>query len=168
MKNFLLILFAVVFPAYSAEFTLNGSLVKSSIYVNEFKCQGYSILVKEDRFPLEVDYQVPAEVALQGFYGNDLIVGATAFVKNASIEHKITIPIEKYQKKGNLLRDGRVYIPSLGYCLSKNTFLLSVWSGGNCTQCELLIKYQINPDGSAREVGLPSQKEFLDALGREN
>jgi len=166
LKNLLLILFAVSLPANSAEFTFNGSVVKSTIQASEVKCNGYSILVKEDRFPYEVEDKVPDKVALKGFFGTDLIVGAEAFVKKASAEHKIPVSIEKYQRKGNLLNDGRVYIPGSGYCLSESSFLLSVWSGGNCKQCELLIKYQINPDGRATEVGLPSREEFHKVLGR--
>lgn len=167
LKNLLpVLLIAISLSANSAEFTFKSSVVKSTIKVNEVKCTGYSILVKQDRFPYEVEGRVPAKVALKGFLGTDLIVGATAFVKEASAEHEIPVSVEKYQRKGNLLNDGRVYIPGSGYCLSESTFLLSVWSGGNCKQCELLIKYQINPDGSATEVGLPSQEEFHKALGR--
>lgn len=165
MKKLLLVLLVAALPANSAEFEFNGSVVKSSIKVNETKCKGYSILVKEDRFPAEVEDQVPAEIALGGFAGPDVIVGATAFLKKGSVEKKIPVPIEKYQEKGNL--DGRnTYIPGSGYCLSESTFLLSLWSGGNCDKCELLIKYEIRPDGNASEVGLPSREELQKALGR--
>jgi hypothetical protein len=166
LKNLLLALLAVSLPANSAEFVFKGSTVKSAIKINEAKCKGFSILVKKDRFPNEVENHVPAEVALKGFFGSDLIVGATAFLKIASTEYEIPVSVEKYQKKGILLNDGRAYIPSLGYCLDENAFLLSVWSGGNCNKCELLIKYRISPDGRATEVGLPSQEEFNKALGR--
>ncbi len=165
MKFLLFVLIAFSLSANSAEFTLKGRIVKSNIKVDEVKCDGYSILVKEDRFPYSVENKVPAKVSL-GFLGTDLIVGAKAFIKKASIEHEISVPIKKYQQKGTLLSDGRVYIPGLGYCLNESAFLLTVWSGGNCKECELLIKYQINPDGSATEVGLPSQEEFNKALGR--
>ena len=165
MRNLLLILLVVTFSANSAEFVFNGSIVRSAIEVREVACKGYSVLVKVDSFPYETESSIPEDIKLSGFRGPDIIVSATAFVKNASAEHEISIPVEKYQEKGNLLK-GRAYIPSFGYCLSESTFLLSIWSGGNCTKCELLIKYKINPDGSAAEMGLPSREEIHKALGR--
>jgi hypothetical protein len=166
LRNSFFILLFVVFPANSAEFEFNGSVVKSAVNINETKCKGYSILVKEDRFPYEAEDNVPKEIALKGFLGTNVIVGAKAFLKKASTEHEITVSVEKYQRNGNLLNDGRTYIPGSGYCLNENAFLLSVWSGGNCKQCELLIKYQIGQDGGITEIGLPSQEEFHKALER--
>lgn len=156
-----LVLAAVSLPVNSAEFTLNGSVVSSSIKLNEIKCHGYSLMVKEDRFPEEAKGKVPAEVALKGFIGTDLILGSRAFVKKASAEYEVPVSVEKYIKTGSAPDDGRVYLPVSGYCLSESAFNLLVSSGENCKRCDLLIKYQINPDGSVTEIGIPSQEEFI-------
>ena len=168
MNYLLYVLLAISLSANSAEFNLNGSIIKSSVTVKEAKCDGYSILVKEDRFPEEASGHVPDEFGIEGYLGGDagLIVSAKAFLKIGSIEQAIPSVIEKYQKAGKLLTDdGRAYIPYEGFCLSKNTFLLLVDSGGNCSGCDALIKYKINNDGSIHDVGFPSWKERKKALG---
>jgi len=146
----------------AAEVIVNGEKVQSRIYVNEFVCDGYSILIKEDRFPYEVedDIEKNSVPVLPGFFGNGVTVGAAAFVKKNGIEHPIPDVSKEYQKSGKLLNDGRVYLPGLGYCLDKSTFLLSVWSGGNCKQCEVLIKYQLDSAGRVVRVGSPSREEW--------
>lgn len=168
MNYFFFALLAISLSANSAEFMLNGSIIKSTVTVKEAKCDGYSILVKEDRFPEEARGHVPEGFGIEGYLGWDaeLIVSAKAFLKSNSIEHAIPSVIEKYQKTGKLLTDeGRAYIPYEGFCLSKNVFLLVVDSGGNCSGCDALIKYRINKDGSIHDIGFPSWKERKKALG---
>ncbi|WGS86190.1 hypothetical protein [Methylomonas sp. UP202] len=169
MKYLLFALFAISLSANTAEFSLNDSIIKSSIVVNETQCAGYSILVKDDRFPDEVYGKVPEEYGIPGYLGasGDLIVSVHVFVKIGSIEKEVPSVIEKYQKMGKLLTDdGRVYLPRQGYCLSKNSFLLSVDSGGSCGGCEALIKYNVNKNGSIIAAGFPSGVEVKKALGR--
>ena len=167
MNYLLYALLAISLSANSAEFELNGSIIKSTVTVKEAKCDGYSILVKEDRFPEEARGHV-LDYGIEGYLGGDagLIVSAEAFLKRDSIEQAIPSVIEKYQKAGKLLTDyGRAYIPYEGFCLSKDTFLLLVDSGGNCSGCDALIKYRINEDGSINDIGFPSWKERKKALG---
>jgi len=169
MKHLFLALCAISLSSNAAEFSLKGAVIKSSIVINETQCAGFSILVKEDRFPDEVYGKVPEPYGIPGYLGasGDLIVSVSVFVKIGSIEKEVPSVIEKYQKMGKLLTDdGRVYLPSQGYCLSKNSFLLSVDSGGSCAGCEALIKYKINKNGSITAAGFPSDAEFKKALGR--
>ncbi len=170
MKHLIFAMLAIsLSSANAAEFSLNGSVIRSSVVVNETQCNGYSILVKDDRFPDEVYGKVPEGYGIPGYLGasGDLIVSVHVFVKIGSIEKEVPSVIEKYQKMGKLLTDeGRVYLPREGYCLSKKSFLLSVDSGGSCGGCEALIKYNINKNGSIVAAGFPSGVEVKKALGR--
>ncbi len=165
MKGMFVILLAIPILANSAEFTLNGKIIKSSKVVIEAKCAGYSLLVKEERYPEEARGQVPVGSGIEGYLGDDLIANATAYIQRGSEEKLIPSVAKKYQKAGKLSRDDdRVYIPRQGYCLNENTFLLSLDSGGNCSDCEVLIKYRINKDGSISDAGFPSGKEAEKAM----
>lgn len=161
--GFVLLAVSIPFsPVNAAEVIVNGAKVQSRIYVNEFVCDGYSILVKEDRFPYELEVEIEKNSApvLPGFFGSTATVGAAAFVKKNGIEHPIPDVSKEYQKSGKLLNHERVYLPSLGYCLDKSSFLLSVWSGGNCKQCEGLIRYHLDLAGRVVGVGTPSREEW--------
>ena len=149
----------------AAEVEINGRKIQSRITVNEYACDGYSILIKEDQFPNELEDEIARSLAqLPVFYGDSITVGVTAFVEKDGVEHPIPDVSKKYQKNGKLLNDGRVYFPSIGYCLNKNSFLLSVWSGGNCRKCELLIRYQLDLRGRIVRVGAPSHREWLRTM----
>ena len=165
MRFLFFILFMFSYPVNSAEFLL-GQVMKSSIETKETRCNGYSVLVKEDRLPYEAEGFVPEEIALSGFWGSDTIIGARAFVSKQGVEYEIPISLEKY-KKINRINSGSSYIPGEGYCLNQHSFLLSVWSGGNCRECEMFIKYQIDSDGKILELGLPTQEEFNIVLNRK-
>lgn len=159
---------AFLASANSAETVVNGISVRSKVVTNEFPCDGYNILVKEDKYPVEFEeaLETRPKRVLPGFRGNALTVGAKAYVMKNGIEYRIPDVTKRYQLSGKLLNDGRVYLPALGYCIDKNTFVMSVWSGGNCTQCELLIRYQIDQIGKVVKVGSPSEKEWEEIMSK--
>lgn len=175
MKYLLIASLAFPYFANSAEFTLGGAVIKSSMVVKEKICSGYSILLKQNRFPDQVAGQVPTNYAhsddekgFPGYAGGDadLILSSKPYLKIGAVEHDIPLVIEKYIKSGKFpADDDRVYIPVDGFCLSSNTFLLLMDSGGNCNICDVLIKYQINKDGSIKDIGFPTQKDHKQALG---
>ena len=107
-------------PANAAEVVLSGVNVQSRTFVNEFACDGYSILVKEDRFPYEFEDEIEKNSApvLPGFFGNAVTVGAAAFVKKNGVEHPIPNVSKEYHRDGKFLNDGRVYAIPLGQVCS--------------------------------------------------
>jgi|GEM_PF-4459769 len=102
IKRIFVVFLAISLPANAAEFSLNGSVIKSSIVVNETRCAGYRILVKDDRFSDEVYGKVPERYGIPGYAGasSDLIVSVHVFVKIGSTEKEVPSVIESYQAKG--------------------------------------------------------------------
>jgi hypothetical protein len=148
MRTWLLSVLFVAISANAAEFTLGGKVFKSKIEKAEKDCGTYSVLIETDRFPYEVEERVPNGLSLRGFAGSDTIVGAKAYLIIGNERHELPDATKKYQEKGFLLNDARrTFIPASSYCIDSARFLISVWSGGNCADCEGYIEYRFSFDG---------------------
>lgn len=147
--------------AGAAEIVINGERFQSHTFVSEFTCDGYSVLIKENRFPYKLEHEIERNAleVLPGFLGDSVTVSATASIVKDGIEHSVPDVSKEYQRTGRMLNDGRVYLPGLPYCEDKHTFLLTYWSGGNCIQCEVYVRYEIGSAGSIVGVGDPTNNE---------
>jgi hypothetical protein len=158
---------AISTSANPAETIVNGVTVESKVTTMEFQCDGYSILIKQDQYPEEFNEVLErTNPALPGFLGDSITVSAKAFVKKDGLEHEVPDVTKKYQQSGRLLNDGRVYLPGLAYCLNKTAFVMSIWSGGNCAQCEFFMHYQINSEGKVLKISTPPIKELREITRR--
>jgi hypothetical protein len=140
LKFLLLINFFITALSLSAaEFTLNGTIIHSKTVTKEITCNGYSIRLITEKFPLKYEMHIPKKFTIKHFYGSDTILKEEAYLLPGNL--KIPTPNELHGIK-NTLPPRRIFLPYKAFC-KKNTFVIFYTSGGNCHACETFVKFEV-------------------------
>lgn len=123
-------------------FILNGQTVNSTISTNTIECQGFTIAITENKFPVAYEMQIPKKFRIAGFNGSPLIIGKYATLQPSGLQ--IPSPQDISLLKGQLPKE-RTYLPTTATCKGSR-IIVSYWSGGNCKTCETFMAFNVEDD----------------------
>lgn len=132
-------LFLVTHSVIAAEFFLSGKAISSKVDEKIIACDGYSISLISESFPMEYELSVPEEYRIEGFNGSRAYIRREAFIEPFGI--KVPKPQEIDSLK-NFYKAGLTYLPTNAVCRD-NEMIISYWSGGNCSHCEAFIHFTL-------------------------
>ncbi len=130
----------VASSAYSASFSHKGETITSSTTVKTIDCGNYTIDLNHEAFSFDYENHIPSNFKIKGFYGSITTISKQAVIQPTGII--IPSPNNLTELKDLYPKD-RTYLAGSAVC-SGNKIIVSYWSGGNCSQCEAFVAFDIS------------------------